>query len=83
MAEPALAPPGPGKAESPAVPEVAEVESLLRRVARHERATEPIPSLARTGEAPRRGSGEAGPRPADAQNGPENQPFTGGSPHSD
>jgi glycine/D-amino acid oxidase-like deaminating enzyme len=83
MAEPARAPPGPGKAESPAVPEVAEVESLLRRVARHERATEPIPSLARTGEAPGRGSGEAGPRPADAQNGPENQLFTGGSPHSD
>ena len=36
----------------PPVREVAEVELLLRRAARQERARELIPSLARTGEAP-------------------------------
>jgi glycine/D-amino acid oxidase-like deaminating enzyme len=54
MAEPAPAQPGRGEAESAAVPPVAEVESLLRRMASHERAGGPIPSLARTGEAPKR-----------------------------
>jgi hypothetical protein len=53
MAEPAPAQPGRGEAESPGVP-VAEVESLLRRMASHERAGGSIPSLARTGEAPKR-----------------------------
>jgi gamma-glutamylputrescine oxidase len=75
MAEPAAVPPGRGEAESAAVPEVAEVESLLRRVASQERARESIPSLARTGEAPRRG-------PGDTRNGRENQPFTGDSSRS-
>jgi hypothetical protein len=54
MAEPAPAQPGRGEAESAAVPPVAEVESLLRRMASHERAGGSIPSLARTGEAPKR-----------------------------
>jgi 2Fe-2S ferredoxin len=56
MAEPAPVPvqPGRGEAESAAVPPVAEVESLLRRIASHERAGGSIPSLARTGEAPKR-----------------------------
>jgi hypothetical protein len=71
MAEPAPVPvqPGRGEAESAAVPPVAEVESLLRRIASHERAGGSIPSLARTGEAPKRGDpgaptphGPAGPR---------------------
>ena len=59
MAEPAAvrqpAPVQPGRdaVEPAVVPQVAEVESLLRRVASHERARG-IPSLARTGEAPRR-----------------------------
>jgi glycine/D-amino acid oxidase-like deaminating enzyme len=46
-----------GQGEPPAVTQVAEVESLLRRVASHERARGGIPSLARTGEAPSRGGG--------------------------
>jgi glycine/D-amino acid oxidase-like deaminating enzyme len=53
MAEPAPVRPGRGEAESPVVPPVAEVESLLRRVASQKRARG-IPTLARTGEAPKR-----------------------------
>jgi hypothetical protein len=56
MAEPAPMRPARGEAESAVVPEVAEVESLLRRAASHERARG-IPSLARTGEAPGRREG--------------------------
>jgi glycine/D-amino acid oxidase-like deaminating enzyme len=72
--------PGRGEAESAAVPAVAEVESLLRRVASQERGRESIPSLARTGEALGRGPG---PRRSPGQNGPGNPPFTGDSPNSD
>jgi gamma-glutamylputrescine oxidase len=64
MAEPPPVAGGMGPIEPPAVPQVAEVESLLRRVASHERARGGIPSLARTGEAPRRETGDADPRPA-------------------
>jgi gamma-glutamylputrescine oxidase len=75
-------PPRRAEAESAAVPEVAEVESLLRRVASQERERESIPSLARTGQAPGRAPGAARPGPADAQNGSGNQLFTGNSPRS-
>src|SRR5262249_2419135 len=47
-------PPPAEAAESPPIGQVAEVESLLRRVASHERGRRGIPSLARTGEAPGR-----------------------------
>jgi hypothetical protein len=76
MTEPAPEPPGRGEAEPAAVPEVAEVESLLRRVASQERAAPSIPSLARTGQAPGQGPGEPRRGPSDAQNGPAHQPFT-------
>jgi glycine/D-amino acid oxidase-like deaminating enzyme len=59
MAEPAPAAVSSRETDSPAVREVAEVESLLRRAARQERAKGSIPSLARTGEAPGRGEGSA------------------------
>lgn len=80
MAEPVPVRPGRGETESAAVPPVAEVESLLRRVASHERARGSIPPLARTGEAPRQRPRDAGP--SDAKNEPGDQPFTGNSPHS-
>ena len=80
MAEPAPVAPGGGGAESAPVAqvaaEVAEVESLLRRAARQERARESIPSLARTGEAPRQAKGAA-------ESGGRTPPLTGRSPHSD
>jgi len=52
-------PPPVRAAESSPVARVAEVESLLRRVASHERGRRGIPSLARTGEAPGRRAGDA------------------------
>jgi glycine/D-amino acid oxidase-like deaminating enzyme len=52
-------PPSMGEAASPAT-QVAQVESLLRRAARQDRPGRGIPSLARTGEAPR-------PAPVDAE----------------
>jgi glycine/D-amino acid oxidase-like deaminating enzyme len=57
-------PVGGGQAapESPPVTQVAEVESLLRRVASHERDRSAIPSLARTGEALSRRVGDRGPK---------------------
>jgi glycine/D-amino acid oxidase-like deaminating enzyme len=65
MAEPppvAEGQPAPG---SPPVTQVAEVESLLRQVASHERARGGgIPSLARTGQAPGARAGDRGPKPA-------------------
>ena len=68
LAEPPVVEPGRAEAESPLLPQVAEVESLLRRAARRDRSHGSIPSLARTGEAPR-------PAP--------NPPFTDHSPRSD
>jgi len=49
---PTMMPAGEAEAESPSASEVAQVESLLRRAARHERART-IPFMARTGEATR------------------------------
>jgi len=68
MAEPAPVAAGGEAPESPRVPEVAEVESLLRRAARQERGRGGIPSLARTGEAPGRVTrdGEPGEEPRTA-----------------
>jgi glycine/D-amino acid oxidase-like deaminating enzyme len=77
MAEPVQ--PGSGEAESAIAPPIAEVEALLRRVASHERARG-IPSLARTGEAPRQRSGNAAA--PDTTTKSRNSPFTGDSPHS-
>lgn len=54
MAEPPPVRADRGRAGTTAATEVAEVESLLRRVASHERARGGIPSLARTGQAPPR-----------------------------
>ena len=62
MAEPAPVEAGHRGAESAPAAQVAEVESLLRRVASHERGRVGIPSLARTGEAPRGGTGNRGPK---------------------
>ena len=61
MTEPPPVEAGRGQAEPPAAAQVAEVESLLRRVASHERGSGGIPSLARTGQAPTRGAGGADP----------------------
>jgi len=55
MAEPPPVEAGRGDAQPPATVQVAEVESLLRRAANNER-TRGIPTLARTGDAPKRGT---------------------------
>jgi gamma-glutamylputrescine oxidase len=78
LAKPASAKPAPVKrqreaSEAPASPQVAEVESLLRRAAHLERGGRGIPSLAKTGEAP---------RVAATGQGAERPPFTGSSPQS-
>src|SRR5262249_7551244 len=63
MAEPPPRAAGQGQGGPPrAAAQVAEVESLLRKVASHERTRGGIPSLARTGEAPSRDSGRADPK---------------------
>jgi hypothetical protein len=62
MAEPPPAEPSRGQAELPAATQVAEVESLLRRVASQERTRGGIPSLARTGEARGWDAGGAEPK---------------------
>src|SRR5207245_1135285 len=79
MADPAPAQAGRRDVGAAAVPAVAEVESLLRRGASRQRAAGPTPALARTGEAPRRDAGAAGPGPSDSRNETGHQPFTGGS----
>jgi glycine/D-amino acid oxidase-like deaminating enzyme len=58
MAEPPPVGAGSGQDAPPAATQVAEVESLLRRVASHEHGSG-IPSLARTGQAPPRASAGA------------------------
>ena len=62
MAEPPPAGPSRGQVEPPAATQVAEVESLLRRVASQERTRGGIPSLARTGEALSWRGGGAAPK---------------------
>jgi gamma-glutamylputrescine oxidase len=57
MAEPPPVDAGRGHDAPPAATQVAEVESLLRRVASQERTGNGIPSLARTGQAPPQGGG--------------------------
>jgi hypothetical protein len=62
MAEPSPVENGQQPPESPPATQVAEVESLLRRVASHERDRGGgIPSLARTGQAPSQPGRDRGP----------------------